>query len=45
VSDSLPINSHDGTSNEPKKRLRVWTAWTVAVLVVLYPLSMGPAFW
>jgi hypothetical protein len=30
-------------SDEPKKRSRRWIGWTVLALLVLYPLSMGPA--
>jgi hypothetical protein len=32
-------------SDEPKKRKRHWIWWTVAALLVLYPLSIGPATW
>jgi hypothetical protein len=31
---------NDGMSDEPKKRSRAWIGWA---LVVLYPLSIGPA--
>jgi hypothetical protein len=32
-------------SDEPKKRFRGWIGWTAVALFVLYPLSIGPAFW
>jgi hypothetical protein len=35
----------DGMSEEPKKRSRVWIGWTLLALVVLYPLSIGPAWY
>jgi hypothetical protein len=30
-------------SDEPKKRSWAWIWWTLIALLVLYPLSMGPA--
>jgi hypothetical protein len=30
-------------SDEPKKRSRAWIGWAAFVLLVLYPLSVGPA--
>jgi hypothetical protein len=30
-------------SDEPKKRSRKWIAWAVIAVLVLYPLSVGPA--
>jgi capsule polysaccharide export protein KpsC/LpsZ len=31
-------------SDEPKKRTRPWVLWTlIAVVLLVYPLSMGPA--
>jgi hypothetical protein len=38
------IPRNDGMSDEPKKR-RSWApiGWTLAVVLVLYPLSIGPA--
>jgi hypothetical protein len=30
-------------SDEPKKRLRAWMWWAVLALLVVYPLSLGPA--
>jgi hypothetical protein len=35
---------NDGMSDEPKKRSRAWIWWALLVLVV-YPLSAGPAWW
>jgi hypothetical protein len=32
-------------SDEPKKRSRVWIGWVLLAVFVLYPLSIGPAFW
>jgi hypothetical protein len=33
-------------SNEPKKRSRKWIWWlAVLALLLLYPLSIGPAYW
>jgi hypothetical protein len=32
-------------SDEPKKRSRAWIGWTLVVVFVLYPLSIGPASW
>jgi hypothetical protein len=29
-------------SDEPKKRSRAWIGWTLIVVLVLYPLSVGP---
>jgi hypothetical protein len=31
-------------SDEPKKRPRVWISWALVVVLVLYPLSIGPAY-
>jgi hypothetical protein len=31
-------------SDEPKKRSRGWIGWAVLAALVLYPLSMGPAW-
>jgi hypothetical protein len=31
-------------SDEPKKRSRRWVCWTIALLI-LYPVSIGPASW
>jgi hypothetical protein len=31
-------------SDEPKKRSRAWIWWALLALLVLYPLSLGPAF-
>jgi hypothetical protein len=36
-------------SDEPKKRsrwwMRGWIWWAIPVLLVLYPLSIGPTYW
>ncbi len=33
-------------SDEPKRRSRAWIGWAfVLLLVVVYPLSEGPAIW
>jgi hypothetical protein len=32
-------------SDEPKKRSRAWIGWALFTLLVLYPLSAGPAWW
>jgi hypothetical protein len=32
-------------SDEPKKQSKRWIGWALLALLVLYPLSMGPAFW
>jgi hypothetical protein len=29
-------------SDEPKKRSRAWLGWSVLLLLIAYPLSMGP---
>jgi hypothetical protein len=38
-------SQNDGMSDEPKKRSRAWIWWAMITLIVLYPLSEGPAFW
>jgi hypothetical protein len=30
-------------SDEPRRGSRAWIGWALLVLIVLYPLSMGPA--
>jgi hypothetical protein len=37
--------TRDGMSDEPKKRRGAWIWWPVVLLIVLYPLSVGPAMW
>jgi hypothetical protein len=32
-------------SDEPKRRFGSWIGWTLLALLVLYPLSVGPAAW
>jgi hypothetical protein len=32
-------------SGEPNKRSRGWIGWALLAVLVLYPLSVGPAFW
>jgi hypothetical protein len=32
-------------SHEPKKRSWPWVPWSLLAIFVLYPLSIGPAFW
>jgi hypothetical protein len=39
--DSRPLEPSDG----PKKKSRVWGWWLAGILLVVYPLSIGPAFW
>jgi hypothetical protein len=34
-----------GMSDQPKKRLRPWIGWAAAAMLVLYPLSIGPAWY
>ena len=31
-------------SDEPKRRSRAWIGWALIAAILLYPLSMGPAF-
>jgi hypothetical protein len=38
-------HQNDGMSDEPKKRSRKWIGWAFVLLVVVYPLSEGPAIW
>jgi hypothetical protein len=39
--DSESLQPGDG----PKKKTRVWGWWLAVILLVVYPLSIGPAFW
>jgi hypothetical protein len=32
-------------SDESKKRSRWWIGWALFAVFVLYPVSVGPAFW
>jgi hypothetical protein len=32
-------------SNEPKRRSWGWIGWVALTVFVLYPLSIGPAYW
>jgi hypothetical protein len=32
-------------SDAPKKRSRAWIGWALVAVFVLYPLSIGPAYW
>ena len=45
VQSLYQTGQNDGMSDEPKKRPRAWIGWVaVLTLLVLYPLSMGPAY-
>jgi hypothetical protein len=35
---------NDGMSDAPKKQSRAWIGWALIAVVVVYPLSIGPAF-
>ncbi|HET6323109.1 MAG TPA: hypothetical protein VFG04_00300 [Planctomycetaceae bacterium] len=32
-------------SDRPKNRSRVWIGWAALVILILYPLSVGPVCW
>jgi hypothetical protein len=38
-----PSATNDDMSDEPKRRRRPWIGWALIGLLVLYPLSFGPA--